>query len=139
MCEDHILNTGGGLVSRLYLEEVWAGALAKEQHFRYSSSVTHSLDITVGGLDYWAIVGRQQVEIFAVLIWIQIMGREIYRNRRKIHLFCYLSSLLLDLLSGSVVDPNQHDADTDPRIRIGNNGSGSSSWGTISASFIWPC
>ncbi|XP_023341493.1 exocyst complex component 6B [Eurytemora carolleeae] len=29
VCEDHILNTGGGLVSRGYLEEVWSGALTK--------------------------------------------------------------------------------------------------------------
>ncbi len=29
VCEDHILNTGGGLVSREYLEEVWSGALSK--------------------------------------------------------------------------------------------------------------
>jgi len=29
VCEDHILNTGGGLVSRGYLEEVWSGATAK--------------------------------------------------------------------------------------------------------------
>jgi len=29
VCEDHILNTGGGLVSRGYLEEVWAGASSK--------------------------------------------------------------------------------------------------------------
>jgi len=29
VCEDHILNTGGGLVSRGYLEEVWSGALSK--------------------------------------------------------------------------------------------------------------
>merc|ERR1719228_2504228 len=29
VCEDHILNTGGGLVSREYLEEVWSGATAK--------------------------------------------------------------------------------------------------------------
>ena len=32
MCEDHILNTGGGLVSRGYLEEVWSGALTKENN-----------------------------------------------------------------------------------------------------------
>ena len=29
VCEDHILNTGGGLVSKGYLEEVWGGATAK--------------------------------------------------------------------------------------------------------------
>jgi len=29
VCEDHILNTGGGLVSKGYLEEVWQGATAK--------------------------------------------------------------------------------------------------------------
>ena len=29
VCEDHILNTGGGLVSKGYLEEVWSGATAK--------------------------------------------------------------------------------------------------------------
>ena len=29
VCEDHILNTGGGLVSKGYLEEVWQGAAAK--------------------------------------------------------------------------------------------------------------
>lgn len=32
VCEDHILNTGGGLVSRGYLEEVWSGALTKENN-----------------------------------------------------------------------------------------------------------
>ena len=29
VCEDHILNTGGGLVSKGYLEEVWSGATTK--------------------------------------------------------------------------------------------------------------
>lgn len=46
VCEDHILNTGGGLMSRGYLEEVWAGATAKI----VATLRTHSAYCTDAGL-----------------------------------------------------------------------------------------
>jgi len=46
VCEDHILNTGGGLVSKGYLEEVWAGATAKI----VATLRTHSAYCTDAGL-----------------------------------------------------------------------------------------
>jgi len=46
VCEDHILNTGGGLVSKGYLEEVWGGATAKI----VATLRTHSAYCTDAGL-----------------------------------------------------------------------------------------
>jgi len=46
VCEDHILNTGGGLVSRGYLEEVWGGAVTKI----VATLRTHSAYCTDAGL-----------------------------------------------------------------------------------------
>ena len=46
VCEDHILNTGGGPVSKGYLEEVWGGATAKI----VATLRTHSAYCTDAGL-----------------------------------------------------------------------------------------